>query len=100
MNAREAIKVLLSQADRCQGGSDLHRAYYAAAEVEANKALADHLLDETLLEFEAQELYSKLAKPGAPQLSGVSLIAAIGAAYGEVATAANAKLAADTKSTK
>jgi len=91
MNAREAIKVLLSQTDRCKGGSDLHRAYYGAEEVAANKALVDYFFEATLLEFEAQELYAKLCKPGAPAVSGLKLLEQIMAAYGEVATGSTVK---------
>ena len=97
MNAREAIKVLSAQVDRIRSGNDLYRAYYAAEEVEANKALMVHVLDDVLLDFEARELYAKLAKPGTPMASGMQLLSAIGLAYGEAATAANAKMAASTK---
>lgn len=101
MDARQAIKVLLSQTDRCQRGADLHRAYHAAEEFAAVKALSDSFLEITQLEFEAQELHAKLCKPGAPAVHGVlALLDAISNGYGEVASGATVKSVAKASSTK
>ena len=101
MEAREAIKVLLAQTDRCQRGADLHRAYHAAEEFVAVKALSDCFLEITQLEFEAQELHAKLCKPGAPAVHGVlALLDCISNEYGAVATGATVKSVAKASPAK